>query len=500
MRILTTDEIRKVEQNCFEYYLTEGELMFRAGNACFERIKNEYDIKGKSVSVLCGNGKNAGDGFVIARLLYAYGAKAKIVICDKMPEIAEPKEYFNQAVSSGVCVEFFDGQSMDCDFIVDCMFGIGFHGEARAPFDRIFASVRSSRAVIISVDTPSGTDAATGRICSNCVKADYTIAISTLKYCHVLPPANDCCGKIDVVDIGIPTDCYSDCKVNTIELDEIKRLFKKTNKNANKGTFGHQLNICSSYKMFGAGVIATKAALRSGAGLVKLALPVSAYPLAAAHLVQPIFNPVRESSKGTFCAQSIPDLKADLDWADSVVLGCGIGKNKDTEKFVSEVIKNTKSPIIIDADGINCLKQSISIFKDIKAPVVLTPHPGEMARLVSKSVAEIQEDRINTAKEFAGEYGVILVLKGANTIVTDGDNVFVNMTGNPSMAMGGSGDMLSGMIGAFVCQGIQPFDAAKAAVYIHGLSGDCAAEAFSQRGILVSDMIDQLAALMSQFE
>lgn len=500
MRILTTDEIRKVEQNCFEHYATEGELMFRAGNACFEKIKSEYEIKGKSFSVLCGNGKNAGDGFVIARLLWACGAKAKIVLCDKQPEIAEPLQYFEQAVSSGVQVETFSENSLKCDFIVDCMFGIGFHGEARKPFDKIFESLQKSKAVIISIDTPSGTDAATGKVCKNCVKADYTIAISTLKYCHVLPPANDFCEKIDVVDIGIPQDCYDSCKVNTIDFDDVKQCFKKPDKNSNKGTFGHLLNLCSSYKMFGAGVIASQSALRTGAGLVKLALPKSAYPLAAAHLVQPIFNPVCENSEGTFCKNSIHDLKTDFDWADCIVLGCGIGNNDDTKEFVLKVLENAKSPIIIDADGINCIKSCISIFKDIKAPVVLTPHPGEMAGLVSKSVTEIQENRIKTAKNFAKEYGVVLVLKGANTIVTDGDNVFVNTTGNPAMAMGGSGDMLSGMIGAFVSQGIAPFDAAKAAVYIHGLSGDRAAEKFSQKGIVVSDMIDQLAALMSHFE
>lgn len=500
MVILTTDEIRAAEQKCFERYYTEADLMLRAGTACYNEIIKKYIVKGKSVTVLCGNGKNAGDGFVIARLLCSGGADAKIVLCDKEPVAAEPVMYYNQALNSGVEAVKYSDECLNADFVVDCMFGIGFHGEARAPFDRIFKAVSKCSAVVICVDTPSGTNSATGGICKSCINADFTIAISTLKYCHVLPPANACCGNIVTVDIGIPDDCYETGYAKTIDFNDVRNCLPKRDKNANKGSFGHQLNICGSYKMFGAAVISTKAALRSGAGLVKLAIPKSAYPLAAAHLIQPVFNPVDENSEGTFSKNAIADIKPDFNWADSIVIGCGMGVNDDTRELTRYVLKNSKSPVILDADGINCINSSIDIFKEIKAPVVLTPHPGEMSGLISKTAAEVQADRINIAKSFASENNVILVLKGANTVVTDGNEVFVCLTGNPSMAMGGTGDMLSGMIGAFVAQGIEPFDAAKAAVYIHGLCGDrCAAE-LSQRGITVSDMTERLGALMSEFE
>ncbi len=500
MKILTADQIRRVETLCFERYSTEAELMLKAGTACFEAMTAEYDMKGKTVRVLCGNGKNAGDGFVIARLLYCFGAKAEIVICDKLPEIAEPLMYFEQAKSSGVPVTEFENTDLDCSFIVDTLFGIGFHGEPRAPFDTVFKAVNESAATVVSVDTPSGTDSTTGAVCTNCIKADFTIAISTLKFAHVLPPANSFCGKTVTVSIGIPGDCYEEEYVNTIELEEIKALFGKPDLNANKGDFGHQLNICGSYKMFGAAVIATKAALRSGAGLVKLTIPGSAYPLAAAHLTQSIFNPVYETEEGTFSASAAAGIIKDLPWASSIVLGCGMGLNEDTAAVTLNVLENANCPVILDADGINAIKESISIIRDIKVPLVLTPHPGEMARLISKQVAEIQANRINTAKAFAKENGIILVLKGANTVVTDGNKVFVNVTGNPGMAMGGSGDMLSGMLGAFIARGISPFEAAKAAVYIHGLCGDITARELSERGMLVSDMIDRLGTLMSDFE
>jgi len=476
--------------------------MLKAGTACFNEIITEYEgeINRACVAVFCGNGKNAGDGFVIARLLWCRGINAKIVLCDKAPSIAEPLMYYQQAVGSGVKVEHFTENSANADFIVDCIFGIGFHGEARAPFDEVFRAVNESGAKVIAVDTPSGTDATTGAACKNAIKADITIAISTLKYAHIQPPSNALCGKISVVDIGISEDCYDDGYPETITPEAVKNCFVPRDKNANKGTFGHQLNICSSYKMFGAGVIATKAALRIGAGLVKLMLPKSAYPLAAAHLVQPLFEPCEENEEKTFSKAAINTAKEQLNWAHSVVLGCGIGVNEDTKALTEYVLKNSEVPVILDADGINCINGRISILKEIKAPIVLTPHPLEMARLVSKTIAEIQENRIKSAKAFAKETGAILVLKGANTVVTDGQRVFVNLTGNPSMAMGGTGDMLSGMIGSFIAQGISPFDAAKCAVYLHGLSGDIASEELSQRGILVFDMIERLGALMSDFE
>ncbi len=494
--------------------------MLKAGTACFNEIikKYENEIKNSKVSVFCGNGKNAGDGFVIARLLYCYGADARIVLVDKEPSIAEPLMYFEQAVNSGVKVEHFTNSGAEngkntenaenvkensftnSDFIVDCIFGIGFHGRARGVFNEAFKAVNESGARVIAVDTPSGSYSSTGGVCANAIKADLTIAISTLKYAHVQPPANALCGEIRVVDIGIPDDCYDSGYAETIEFEDVKNCFIQRDKNSNKGTFGHQLNICSSKKMFGAGVIATESAMRSGAGLVKLMLPLDAFPLAAAHLTQCLFEPALQTVTGTFSKFAAGAVKEQLKWANSVVIGCGIDVNDDTKEITELVLKKSRVPIILDADGINCINGRISIFKEIKAPVVLTPHPMEMSRLISKPIAEIQESRIETAKAFAKENGIVLVLKGANTVVTDGEKVFVNLTGNPSMAMGGTGDMLSGMIGSFIAQGMNALDAAKCAVYIHGLCGDTAAKKLSQRGILVSDMMEQLGALMSRFE
>ncbi|MCD7796519.1 MAG: NAD(P)H-hydrate dehydratase [Clostridiales bacterium] len=506
MRVLTAKQIKKVEETAFKGECTEASLMLSAGTTCYKRIVKIFKaetLSNSNIAVICGNGKNAGDGFVIASLLKNSGANAFIVLADKEPKIAEPVKYFNMAKKNGVkCINFTDNcLESNVNIIVDCIFGIGFHGEPRTPFDRVFEAVNKSSAAVVSIDTPSGTDATNGSVVS-AVKADYTIAISTLKYAHILPPANSYCGKIFTVDIGIPESCYDDeiTYAHTLTQPQIKKLFTARDKNSNKGTFGHQLNICGSYSMPGAAVICAKAGLRSGAGLVKCAFPKSIYPVLTSHMSQPLFKPLCENEDKTISVGAINDIFDELKWASSVVIGCGLGNNDDTQVITDQVIKTSEVPIILDADGINAVAPFIDIIKDKKAPIVITPHPGEMARLIGESADYVQENRLQVAKAFAQENDVILVLKGADTIVTDGSEVFFNTNGNPGMAMGGTGDMLSGMISSFIAQGLSPFDAAKAGVFIHGLTGDICASELSQRGMTIDDMLSLLGAVMSEFE
>lgn len=501
MKILTAKEIKKVEELSFEKYFTEAELMKRAGYECYKKIIKYYGdvIKNEKVLVVCGNGKNAGDGFVIAKLLCEFGADAKIVLVDKTPEIDEPLMYFNEAKDYGVEVLDFKQADFDAVMIVDCIFGIGFHGAPKSPFDEVFELINNSGAIVVSIDTPSGTDASNSSVI-NAVKADMTIAISTLKYCHILPPSNEFCGKTVTVDIGIPEDCYTEKYAEIIAKKAVKSCFVKRPLNSHKGDFGHQLNICGSYKMCGAAVISAKSALKSGVGLLKCVFPKSIYPVMTSHLIQPLFAPMSENEEKTFSMGSLTHILKELSWADSVVVGCGIGNNDDTQVLVNQIIRECTVPIVLDADGINCILPNIDILRETQNQVVVTPHPAEMARLINESTAYVQQNRIEVSKAFANEYGCIVVLKGANTIVTNGKDVFVNTTGNAGMAMGGTGDMLSGMIGSFIAQGIAPFESAKCAVYIHGLCGDITAKELSQRGMTVNDMLELLPALLSEFE
>lgn len=501
MKILSAKEIKKVESCSFEKYFTEAELMKRAGQECFYKIIKYYgnDIKNQKVSVVCGNGRNAGDGFVIAKLLCEYGAKAQIVLADKEPEIAEPLLYFNEAKEYGVDVLAFENAKFDGVLIVDCIFGIGFHGAPTPPYNQIFDEINGSEAAVVSIDTPSGTNAEDGSA-EFAVHADLTIAISTLKYCHVLPPSNEYCGKTVTVDIGIPADCYTEKYAYTITKKDVKTCFVKRSINAHKGNSGHQLNICGSYRMCGAAVICAKAALKTGVGLLKCAFPKSIYPVMTTHLIQPLFSPMSENEEKTLSMGSLTHILNELDWADCVVVGCGLGNNDDIQVLVNQVIKESSVPIVLDADGINSVSMNIDVLREVKKELVLTPHPAEMARLINESTAYVQQNRIAVSKAFAKEYGCIVVLKGANTIVTDGFSVFVNTTGNAGMAMGGTGDMLTGMIGSFIAQGMNPFNAAKCAVYLHGLCGDITAKELSQRGMTVDDMLELLPALLGEFE
>lgn len=501
MRILTADEIKKVEQTAMEKYFSEAELMNRAGKKCVDKIVKYYgkEIDGNRILVFCGNGKNAGDGFVIAKRLCQFGNHAEIVLCDKKPTIPVCKQYFDEAAESGVKVTNFSDCDMDCALIVDCVFGIGFHGEPKEPFNSVFNAINESEAIVVSVDTPSGTNASDGSVI-NAVRADLTIAISTYKYCHILPPASEYCGKIVAVNIGIPNECYDKGCAFTITKAYVKNCFEKRKPNSNKGDFGKQLNICGSYNMPGASVICAKSALKTGVGLLKCAFPKSIYGVLTAHLTQPVFAPLSENEDKTLSIGALTDILNEMKWADSIAVGCGIGVNDDTQILINQIVKESRVPVVVDADGINSLAMNIDVLKDSKAPVVLTPHPGEMARLIGKDISYVQANRIENAKNFATEYGCIVVLKGANTVVTDGINVFVNITGNAGMAMGGTGDMLTGMIASFIAQGIAPFDAAASAVYIHGLCGDVTARELSQRGMTVDDMLELLGALMIEFE
>lgn len=505
MKILTAKQIKQVEENAFAGNCTEAGLMLNAGTACYRKILKIYGetLLNSAVAVFCGNGKNAGDGFVIADLLHKDGINVCIIICDKDPVADEPVMYFQMAYDN--CVKYYcftdiaENSDIKYDIIIDCIFGIGFHGEPKAPFGEIFDFINSSNASVVSIDTPSGTNATDGSV-TNAVRADYTIAISTLKYAHVLEPSNAYCGKIYTVNIGIGDEYYESGYSQTITKKSIKELFKSRAKNSNKGDFGHQLNICGSYLMPGAAVICAASALKTGVGLLKCAFPKSVYSVITSHLTQPLFKPLCENEAKTISIGALGDIFEELKWADSVAIGCGLGNNDDIQVIVDQVIKTSEVPIVLDADGINAIAPFIDIIKDKKAPLILTPHPGEMARLIGESTQYVCKHRYEVAKAFAKENNVMLVLKGANTIVTDGESVYFNMTGNPGMAMGGCGDMLTGMIGSFIAQGLDPYDAAKSAVYIHSYCGDVVAEELSQRGMTVDDMISILGAVMSEFE
>ncbi len=501
MRILTSQQMKNAEESAFENFCSPSELMMRAGEKCAEILVKKFgdDLKGKRIAVFCGNGKNAGDGFVISKKLHDYGYDTEIVFADKMPTLDDPLKYYNDAIESGIKTYKASEYDYSSDLIIDCIFGIGFHGEVNEPFKSVINNINLSRTFKVSIDLPSGVNATTGEV-SVAVRADLTIAVSDYKLCHVLPPANSFCGEIAIARIGIPDECYDKCEIDTITKKYVKKLFNKRDKNCNKGDNGRLLNICGSYLMPGAAVISAKAALRTGVGLLECAFPKSIYGTITAHLIQPVFTPLCENEQKTVSIGALSAISERIRKADAILIGCGLGNNDDTQVVVSEVIKSAEVPLVIDADGLNSININLDVLKGKKSDVIVTPHPGEMARLIDKDVQYVQSHRIECAKQFAGEYGVVVVLKGANTIVTDGEKIKVNIKGNPGMAMGGTGDMLAGMIASFAAQKLGAFDAAVAGVYIHSLCGDITADDISERGMVIEDMLEITGEIMSEFE
>lgn len=512
MYILKENEIRAVEENAVERGMEYLRLMENAGAACARQIIRSSNVTdGTNVTVVCGKGKNGGDGFVIARKLYEAGAKVTVILGCGEPRAEDAVEMYQrieilpiQTVryesDHALAVERMTG----ADILVDAVFGIGFRGQPDPTLSRLFADMNLSKAKKISIDIPSGVNCDSETAPSEAFYADETIAISCLKPAHVLLPAALHSGKVTVVKIGIPEDCFEEIGWESEMIDEeyISSLFQKRNPLSNKGNYGKVLCICGSRNMPGAAVLAANGALRTGAGLVTVAFPETAYSGIASKLTEPLMLPVYANQQGFFAQSAVPKILEAVKKADAILIGCGIGVCPDTEFVLREVLKNAECPVVLDADGINIVSEHMDILKTVTAPIVMTPHPGEMARLLGCSAAQVQESRMNFARGFARMRDKLtLVLKGANTLVAQKDSkVYVNTTGNAGMARGGCGDLLAGMIASFIAQGMKPSDASKAAVYLHGKAGDLAAKKYSERAMTVTNMLEFFPELFLPFD
>lgn len=514
MLVYTCEQMRVIEENADVNGLSYVEMMENAGNACAEKIHSTLvgiNNSPKTVAVLCGSGKNGGDGFVIAKNLCDRGYGIRLVLVNGYPTAYESKIMYANLEDKPVLVsdlaQNYDAcvsVCMGATAIVDCVFGIGFHGQLDENTSRFFTDIAKSRAKKFAVDIPSGLEGNNGEIKSVFFKADYTLAITCYKPVHILKPASEQCGILSLIDIGIDEKCYEAVESDIIvsaEHNEIKRFFKPRESVSNKGDYGRLLSVCGSRNMQGAAVMAANAAVESGVGIVECVFPDAAYSAIAPKLTEPLLKPLASTDDGVLKAENLQQILACIQKCDAVLLGCGLGMTEDTVKLVQNIILNSNKPIILDADGINAVSLNINILKESSAPLILTPHPGEMSRLTGLSVEEIQQNRIKTARDFATEYGCVLVLKGSNTVVAGpSGSVYINRTGNAGMATGGSGDVLAGIISSFVCQSMSLQSATIAGVYIHGLCGDSVRKKYSMHGVTPTKMIAELAEVLSNFE
>ena len=482
MKVLSVALIRESEENAVKSgAFSLRELMLRAGSAAAEIIMSKYGCAGKRTAVVCGRGNNGGDGCVIAEILARHGADVTVVTPLGEPKTENAAYYYGRLYLAKKA----DTVPENTDIVVDALFGIGLDRPLEGAAAEAVKAINTVTGIKIAVDVPSGVGSDSGKILGTAVKADLTVTFIALKPGLLLPEGSDMCGEIQVADIGAEPVSYS-------YLTTEEPVFKKRRRNSHKGSFGTAVMFCGSYGMAGAAILAAKAALRSGAGILKAVLCDGIYAPFTASVPEAVCVPLKQTDKGTLPPDGI-DYEKILSGCSAVLAGCGLGNNADTAEIVKALCENSEIPIVIDADGINALCGSIDIIKKRKAPVILTPHPGEMARLCSLTVADIEADRVGAARKFAAEYGCVLVLKGANTVIaTPKGEIFFNLTGNPGMATGGSGDLLSGIIVSLLAQGFPADEAAKAGVYLHGEAGDKAAAKRGERAMLPSDMIKEL--------
>ncbi len=493
--VVTNAQMKLAEQNCDRDSISYIRMMENAGIACAEEIM-KLAPKGGYITILCGSGNNGGDGFVISGVLASHGISSAVILVNGEPKTDCARHHFSRLFGAKIlswqqhrdaCCD----QILRSDVVVDCIYGTGFHGtlpEAAADAVR-FAN---NCPVRVAVDVPSGINSDTGEMDSGYFRATHTLIIAAIKRGLLSLPCNDLIGDTMLLDIGIDDFCYEEY-VAVITDESFRRPFAKRVKSSHKGSYGKLLNIAGCVNYNGAAAMSTKAALRSGVGLCVLAAPKSVVTMLAPAIHETTYLPLPETEDGFVADGAAKVILAKTKDVTAICIGSGMGRSEVTRNIAENVIRSVSCPIIIDADGINSIAANIDILKERKGEVILTPHVKEFSRISGLSVEEIQADRIKAAKEFAEKYGVTVALKGANTVIAShSGEIYVNTCGNTGLARGGSGDVLTGIIGAMAAQGIAPARAAACGVYCHALASDILAENMPAESMLPCDIIDTL--------
>lgn len=498
-RALTAAEMRSVDAASADHGMPGSVLMENAGEALTQTALKEAGQGGRFF-ILCGLGNNGGDGLVVARKLAGLGRSVFVELTGEGTALQhDAARNFDALKACGVSPapippELAAGPG---DVVIDALLGTGL---SRAPEGRIAEAIgrisawRAAGAKVVSADLPSGLDSDTGLPLSPCVTADVTSSFGYVKRGQVIEPGASRCGRLEIVDIGIPRAAekvLTGTGVFLLEESDVRGRLPKRRADSHKGTYGHVLVVGGSWGKTGAAALAALAALRGGAGLVTVATRPEALLPVMQHAPEIMgLELVNEGALGP------RDLNALLDAAEgkqAVVLGPGIGRDDETWKLLGPFLEELACPCVIDADGLNALAGHLELLQKAKNELLLTPHPGEMSRLLNLTTAEVQKNRVALTSSFAKDHQVTLVLKGARTLIgRDDGTVFVNQTGNAGMATGGTGDVLAGLCGALLAQGLSTEDAAVTGTWVHGLAGDLAKAQRGEMGLIASDLLQGL--------
>ncbi len=508
MKVVTTAQIRSIEQRAIEEYgIPSIALMENAGNETARQIERIMGtLQHKKVSIFAGKGNNGGDGYVVARHLYNQGAKVKVFLVGRKEDVTGDALINLQIIMyMGIdVIEVANEGDWDkvkfamnfTDCLVDALVGTGFAGQLSGHMAQVVESMNKTSKVVIAIDVPSGIDADSGQISGVAVQADHTITFSLPKQGLLLYPGASYAGDVTVADIGIPKTLLTDENIqqNIITSAMVRDVFPKRSPNVHKGSCGKALIIAGSKGMTGAAALSAEAAVRSGAGLVLLGIAESLHDIMESKVTEVMTRPLAEVAVGIMGQGAVSAVKEMAMLNDVVAIGPGLGRHVDTSVAVRQIINSVEKPLVIDADALYALVDHVQLLTETKAVPILTPHSGEMAKLIGLTVDEVNQDRIYIARQAAMEWGSIIILKGARTLVAfpDGE-VYININGNAGMATGGTGDVLTGVIAALIAQGLSSHEAALVGVYIHGLAGDIVARS-GMIGMNASDLIRALPA------
>lgn len=483
-------------------------LMENAAMACVEELKNDFaNLSEKSVAVFCGKGNNGGDGFAIARHLYNMGIDVAVYLVCGNEFKGDAKINFDIIKRMNINIDVIsDIEDLkyivrSYDIIVDAIFGTGISGTVRGISYDVISEINDNAKYIMAVDVPSGINSDSGEICGVCIKADKTVTFAAYKVGMLMFPAADYVGKAAVKNISIPDYIIDgqNLKINVIDDKFVRSNFPKRENNSQKGDYGKVLVIAGSAGMTGAAYLSSQTAVTTGSGLVTLAVPSSLNGAMEAKTTEVMTVPLSDRN-GRISAGAIDDeILKRVDKADTVLIGPGLGRCDDVSEVVESVLEYSKVPVIIDADGINAVAENMKALSSCTCPVIFTPHTVEMSRLTGLEREYIEDNRLVTAKEFAEENGVTLILKGHHTIVTgqDGEQ-YINITGNSGLATGGSGDVLAGTVASLVSRGINETVASAMAVYIHGLAGDIAKDKYGIESVTASKVMECIPCALRQ--
>jgi len=510
MKIVTADQMQGIENQAVARGISLEMLMENAGRAVATQVSQVLpSVIGKRVLVLVGPGNNGGDGLVAGRYLRDWGAKVDICLCAPR---AQNDKNLKSAIQRGIpIIHAYEGGNLaefgiaisSADVIIDALFGIGKIRPIEGIFKEVLQKVslvkgRKSKPVLVAVDLPSGLNSDTGEVDPSCPYADITVTFGFPKVGLFNFPGAEKVGKLILVDTGIPQDLAQDINIELITEQWVREALPQRPLNAHKGSFGKVLVVAGSINYIGAAYLACMGAARVGAGLVTLATASSLQPILASKLTEITYIPLPEAKTGVLGSKAISTLQLELGNYDVLLLGCGLGQHPETVEFIKSLLTDSSqlsavSCLILDADAVNTLAQIPEWWRKLRRDAILTPHPGEMARLLGISAKEVQESRLSITQRSAREWGKTVVLKGANTIVAvPSEAAKVNNAANPALASAGTGDVLSGVIAGLAAQGFSLFHAAACGVYLHSRAGGIVAEELGDAGVIATDLLPAL--------